>query len=85
MKDKGASIGSIWRRWDLHIHTPGAKLNNAYGVADDEIWNRYIDALEKSPVQVFGITDYFSCASYFELVRRYGLRYPNSEKTFFPN
>lgn len=85
MNSKAAPIGSVWRRWDLHLHTPGTKLNNAYGGADDATWNRYIDALENAHVQVFGITDYFSCDSYFELVRRYAARHPNSTKLFFPN
>ena len=22
--------GSEWRRWDLHVHTPGTYLNNQY-------------------------------------------------------
>ena len=51
--------GSIWRRWDLHLHTPGTKLSDGFG-KDEKAWNKYIDFLEKSPVQAFGITDYFS-------------------------
>jgi len=78
--------GSLWRRWDLHIHTPGTKLSDAFGDnASDEVWNRYIDALEESPVQVFGITDYFSCNAYFELLQRFQERKPDSTKIFFPN
>lgn len=78
-------IGSLWRRWDLHIHAPGTKLSNGFGGDDDAIWDRYIDALEVSPVQVFGITDYFSADTYFELLRRYPQRKPDSVKVFFPN
>ena len=78
--------GSIWRRWDLHIHAPGTKLSNGYGdPQDDAVWNRYIDLLESSPVQVFGITDYFCCDTYFSLIDRYSARHPNSTKVFFPN
>ena len=77
--------GSIWRRWDLHIHTPGTTLNDAFGGTEDDIWNRYIDALEDSPVEVFGITDYFGCGAYIELTKRYRERKPASTKTFFPN
>lgn len=78
--------GSLWRPWDLHLHCPGTKLSNAYGdPSDDDVWNRYIDNLETSPVQVFGITDYFSCDTFFELVRRYEARKPDSKKVFFPN
>ena len=77
--------GSIWRRWDLHLHTPGTKLNNAFGGSDDNTWDRYIDALEESPVQAFGITDYFSCDTYFELTSRFKISKPKSSKCFFPN
>ncbi len=77
--------GSLWRRWDLHIHTPGTKLSNGYGDPTDEIWNRYVDELEASPVQVFGITDYFSCDRYFEFIQRFRDRKPDSVKQFFPN
>ncbi len=27
--------GSEWRRWDLHIHTPGTALNNQFGDWDE--------------------------------------------------
>ena len=85
MDNKAAPEGSIWRRWDLHIHTPGTKLNNAYGSDDDATWNRFIDELETSSVQVFGITDYFCCDSYFKLKQRYSEKYPETEKIFFLN
>lgn len=78
--------GSLWRRWDLHLHPPGTKLNNAFGdPANPAVWDRYIDTLEESSVQCFGITDYFSCDGYFELTKRFQARKPNSTKVFFPN
>lgn len=77
--------GSLWRRWDLHLHTPGTKLNNAFGEPTDSVWTRYIDILEQSPVQAFGITDYFSCDAYFDFTDRYKKRHPKSAKCFFPN
>lgn len=85
MNSKAAPVGSIWRRWDLHLHAPGTKLNNAYGGADDGTWDRYINELEASPIHVFGITDYFCCETYFELKRRYAEKYPESNKVFFLN
>lgn len=77
--------GSLWRRWNLHLHAPGTKLSNSYGNPDEELWRRYIDAIEESPVTVFGITDYFCCDGYFELVRRFRERKPASQKIFFAN
>lgn len=78
--------GSIWRRWDLHIHAPGTKLSNAFGDSEDDgVWEQYIDVLEDSPVQVFGITDYFCCDTYFKFIKRFRDRKPESRKIFFPN
>lgn len=41
--------GSEWRKWDLHIHTPGTAKNDQYGNPGD-VWEEYIDALEKSDI-----------------------------------
>ncbi len=76
--------GSQWRRWDLHLHTPGTKLSDDYGDTDD-VWDKYIDFLENSPVQAFGITDYFSCDNYFLLIEKYRQKYPDTHKAFFLN
>ena len=27
----GCNYGSIWRKWDFHVHTPYSILNNNYG------------------------------------------------------
>lgn len=60
--------GSEWRKWDLHIHTPGTAKNDQYENSDD-VWEKYIDALEKSDVTVFGITDYFSMDNYYKVLQ----------------
>lgn len=80
-------VGSIWRRWDLHIHTPGTKLSNSYntGTPSEEIWNRYIDFLEKAAPQAYGFTDYFSCDTQFAAIERYRARHPDTKKVFFVN
>lgn len=83
MSSIAARMGSAWRRWDLHVHAPGTKLNNAYGGTDEATWDRFIDELEASPVTVFGITDYFCCDTFFELKERYARRYSETEKLFF--
>lgn len=83
---KQFSKGSEWRRWDLHIHTPGTKLANSYNAATvDEAWERFIIALQTSPVEAFGITDYFSSDSFFEFLKRFRAKYPDTEKAFFLN
>jgi len=55
--------GSIWHRWEPHIHIPGTILNDQYAgttVAD------FCSAIEKAdpPIKALGITDYYSLASY---------------------
>ncbi len=55
--------GSAWRRWDLHLHTPGTILNDQYGT-----WEEYLRAVENHPsVKVLGVTDYMSIANYSKL------------------
>ncbi|WFU01955.1 hypothetical protein QA648_17925 [Rhizobium sp. CB3171] len=82
----GGNVGSVWRRWDLHIHTPFTKLSNGFeGSSDDAIWEKYIDALEAAAPQAYGITDYFSCDTIFTLIDRYKAKYPESSKALFIN
>ena len=76
--------GSTWRKWDLHIHTPSTKLNNQYKDTDENLGN-FIDILEKSDVEVFGITDYFNIESYNTFIQKFKSKHPKSIKVFFPN
>jgi energy-coupling factor transporter ATP-binding protein EcfA2 len=78
--------GSVWRRWDPHIHTPGTALSNQFG-GDD--WNDYLTRLEESEprVEVLGVTDYCSVSEYQKVLRfkaagrlpDVGLIFPNVE------
>ncbi|MEQ8519624.1 MAG: AAA family ATPase [Cytophagales bacterium] len=77
-------IGSQWRKWDLHIHTPSTKMNNNYGLIDDEL-DKFSTILEESDVYGFGITDYFSIDNYLKFIDFYKNKYPNSKKLFLPN
>lgn len=75
--------GSEWRKWDLHIHTPGTAKNDQYGNSE-EIWDQYIDALEKTDIAVFGITDYFSINNYLK-VKEYQRQGRLQGKFILPN
>ena len=75
--------GSEWRKWDLHIHTPGTAKNDKYGNSED-VWDKYIDALEKSDITVFGITDYFSMDNYYK-VRKFQSQGRLKNKVILPN
>ena len=58
------AYGSLWRRWDLHVHTP-ASLHHNYGLGSD-VWERFITALEQLPkyFSVIGINDYLFLEGY---------------------
>lgn len=78
--------GSEWRKWDLHLHTPGTKLNDQFKMADGaDIWDAYCRKLHDSDVQAFGIADYFSADGYIFTREKYMERYPESPKVLFPN
>jgi ABC-type lipoprotein export system ATPase subunit len=77
--------GSIWSKWDLHLHTPGTKLEDGYGGTSSEIWERYIKAIEESDVMVFGITDYFSIDGYKHLSEQKEKFGRLKGKEIFPN
>lgn len=77
--------GSNWRKWDLHVHTPGTKKNDQYRVDGADVWDVFCKKIEESDVQAVGITDYFSADSYFNFMGKFGAKYPDSKKVFFPN
>jgi len=78
--------GSEWRKWDLHVHAPGTKLNDGYACHDGQgRLELFCEILENSDVDVFGITDYFSFDTFFAVKERYELLYPTSCKVLFPN
>jgi len=62
-------IGSIWRKWDLHLHAPTSVFNNQFkGKGEKSAWEAYLDALERLPdTPVLGVTDYFSIEGYKRL------------------
>ncbi|MHB8712492.1 MAG: TrlF family AAA-like ATPase [Trichloromonadaceae bacterium] len=80
------SRGSEWRKWDLHLHAPGTKLNDGFrDTAGSDVWDVYCRKLHDSQVQAFGIADYFSAHGYLSAREKYKERYPDSPKVFFPN
>jgi ABC-type lipoprotein export system ATPase subunit len=83
-----ANYGSTWSKWDLHIHTPETKLGDEYLISNenDDVWDIFIDKIDVSDVNVFGITDYFSIDNYERFLNKYLSKEHNGiEKIFFPN
>jgi len=60
--------GSIWHRWDPHIHGPGTVLSDQF----NGDWEGYLSAIEKSDpiIRALGVTDYFCIQTYKEVRRR---------------
>lgn len=62
--------GSIWRKWDLHIHSP---------LKNESDFPVFIQNLNSSPVEVIGINDYCSINGYKKVKEIGGL-----SKPYFP-
>lgn len=75
--------GSVWHRWDPHIHAPGTVLNDQF----HGDWDGYLNAIESSnpPIRALGITDYCSIETYLEVVNyKHAGRLANVD-LIFPN
>ncbi|MCL4857149.1 MAG: AAA family ATPase [Flavobacteriales bacterium] len=61
--------GSIWRKWDLHVHTP-CSIYQEYGGDTPEVWEKYITDLESLPpeIKVLGINDYIFLDGYKKVI-----------------
>ena len=49
-------IGSVWNKWDLHLHSPLTNLNNNYGKITLQ---EYAQAIKTANLSLIGITNYF--------------------------
>lgn len=78
--------GSEWRKWDIHVHPPGTKLNDGYKCTDGASpIDVFCKVLHDSEVHAFGITDYFSFDGFFVVKDRFDSLYADSSKVLFPN
>ncbi|MCG8446203.1 MAG: hypothetical protein MI753_10840, partial [Hyphomicrobiales bacterium] len=88
--------GSVWRRWDLHIHTPGTLKNDQFtGSTIEEKWENFINDINNHTenISVVGITDYISIDNYFrfkdhvlggDVTKQFDLIIPNVELRISP-
>lgn len=75
-------IGSVWNKWDLHLHSPLTNLNNNFVKTS---LSDYAKAIKAAKLSVIGITNYF----YFkenelELIKE-ALKEETSDTTVFGN
>jgi hypothetical protein len=54
-------IGSIWSKWDLHVHSPHTHQNNQFGEATIDA---YVDKIISSKLDLIGVTNYFFFSNY---------------------
>ncbi len=57
-------VGSLWRKWDLHVHTPFSILNNQFGFDFDNYFYNLFSKAIANKIYVIGITDYYSIEGY---------------------
>jgi ABC-type lipoprotein export system ATPase subunit len=55
--------GSVWQRWDPHVHAPETALNDQFGT---DAWDPYLSKIETASPSVvgLGIADYFTLHTY---------------------
>ena len=90
------SYGSIWRKWDFHVHTPYSILNTNYGFNPFELtesdleteFDEYVKKLftlaVENNVAAIGITDYFMLEGYKRIKEKY-LSSPSKMLQCFPD
>lgn len=69
MSESAFPMGSTWRKWDLHVHSPLSILNNHFPKTQDgPDWDLYLGSLEQYDISVLGVTDYFTIEGYKKLL-----------------
>jgi ABC-type lipoprotein export system ATPase subunit len=64
------NIGSIWKKWDLHVHTPESFVHN-YPGDKEAAWENFLSDLETLPTdfKVIGINDYVLVDGYERVLK----------------
>lgn len=74
--------GSMWRRWDLHVHTPDSVLRTHH-----PSWSEFLAKLEAAPSEIcaIGLTDYGSIKGYERITREKSNGRLNNIPLILPN
>ena len=85
--------GSEWRRWEMHLHTPGTKKADQYaGQTDEEKWDNFYTAISdyigdgSDPLKsicAIAVTDYLSIDNYSKVLN--DDRIPDCVRFILPN
>lgn len=92
MSKRETARGSVWRQWDLHIHTPasfhwlGKKFRDCADTDERrDLIDQMIHALNKAEPAVFAIMDYWTFDGWLALKQRLGENgAPTLHKKVFP-
>lgn len=88
--------GAEWRKWDLHVHTPGTLKEDKYeGESIDEKWQKFCESInsDRENISVIGVTDYLLLDNYQKFVqlveegkitKKFDLILPNIELRITP-
>ncbi len=64
MSNRAERRGSLWRKWDLQVHTPHSALNNGFGSDFSAYAKSFFTAAIAQGIEAVGVTDYFSIEGY---------------------
>jgi ABC-type lipoprotein export system ATPase subunit len=84
------SIGSIWRKWDLHIHTPasyewrGQKANMRDSAQAIPVCKAIADRIEATDADAFAIMDYWNFDGFYAIRQYLNLNPSATRKRIFP-
>lgn len=75
--------GSLWHRWDPHLHTPGTLLNDQFRGT----WETYLTRIRQSSpaVRALGVTDYFCIQGYRKVKQSFDKGELGEVALVFPN
>ncbi len=91
MNNTGASKGSQWRKWDLHVHTPasfhwsGGKLLREMDAEEKKAtFQQLLRTIENTDIAVFCFMDYWTFEGYIQFKQFLKDANVNCSKTIFP-
>ena len=79
------NIGSEWRRWDIHIHTPGTVFNDRYNCTIDDFIKNINEKSKDKDIVALGITDYYSIDNYIKVKEEFEKGKIEHIQLIFPN
>jgi ABC-type lipoprotein export system ATPase subunit len=84
------SLGSVWRKWDLHVHTPasyvwqGQKANMRDTTQATEVCKQIVERMEAIDVDAFAIMDYWTFDGFYALREYLNRNQSTTKKRIFP-